>query len=75
MGVDKPPIPCYNKGTKREENKTMYFYEIRNTKTQETAQVTSKNFATACRSIGWRPYDCKCVWKANAENACDPANY
>ena len=53
----------------------MYFYEIRNTKTQETAQVTAKNFATACRSIGWKPYDCRCVWKADPENAADPSQY
>lgn len=53
----------------------MFFYEIRNTKTQKTAQVTAKNFATACRSLGWKPYECRCVWKASAENACNPANY
>lgn len=53
----------------------MFYYEIRNTKTQKTAQVTAKNFTTACHSLDWKPQECRCVWKANPENACDPANY
>ena len=53
----------------------MYFYEIRNRKTQENAQLIAKDFTTACRHLGWKPQECRCVWKANPENACDPANY
>ena len=41
----------------------MYYYEIRNRKTQETAEATGKNFAAACRSVGWKPQNCHCVWK------------
>ena len=53
----------------------MFYYEIRNTKTQETAQAIAKNFTTACRSLGWKPYECRCVWKANPENAGDLSQY
>ena len=53
----------------------MKFYEIKNTKTQETAQTTAPNFQMACRQMGWKPYHCRCIWKADPENAGDPANY
>lgn len=53
----------------------MRFYEIYNTKIQESAQVIAKDFITACHSIGWEPYNCRCVWKAHPENAGNPANY
>ena len=53
----------------------MFYYEIRNTKTQEIAQVTAKNFTIACRSLGWKPYNCRCVWKADPENAADSSQY
>ena len=69
-GVDKSPLLCYNnynKG-KQKEITTMKFYEIKNTKTNETAQATAPNFANACRAQGWKPWDCKCVWSANPEN-------
>lgn len=46
----------------------MYFYEIKNTKTQATAEATAKNFQIACRNLGWRTKDCKCIWKASLEN-------
>ena len=46
----------------------MYFYEIKNTKTQATAETTAKNFQTACRNLGWKPKDCRCIWKASSEN-------
>ena len=59
---------CYNKGTKREELKAMKFYEIKNTKTQETAQATAKNFGEACKAQGWKPSHCRCVWVASPEN-------
>lgn len=53
----------------------MKFYEIKNTKTQETAQTVAKNFSEACKEQGWKPYHCSCIWKADPENAGDPANY
>ena len=46
----------------------MYFYEIKNTKTQATAETTAKNFQTACRNLGWKPQNCRCIWKASPEN-------
>jgi hypothetical protein len=46
----------------------MKFYEIKNTKTQEAAEATAKNFAEACKSIGWKPHHCRCVWCASPEN-------
>jgi hypothetical protein len=45
----------------------MKFYEIKNTKTQKTAEATAKNFAAACQAIGWKPKDCRCVWRASLE--------
>ena len=53
----------------------MKYYEIKNRKTQETAQTTAKNFATACKANGWKPQDCKCIWAADPKNAGAPANY
>lgn len=73
--VDRLPKVCYNTDTNEREVIKMFYYEIRNTKTQKTAQVIAKNFATACRSLGWKPYDCRCVWKAAPENAADPSQY
>lgn len=46
----------------------MYFYEIKNTKTQATTETTAKNFQTACQNLGWKPRECKCIWKASPEN-------
>lgn len=46
----------------------MYFYEIKNTKTQAHGQATAKNFSEACKSLGWRPNQCKCIWRADPEN-------
>jgi hypothetical protein len=57
------------KAQKGKEIKTMnYFYEIKNTKTQETTENIAPNFGTACQDAGWRPQDCKCIWKAKVEN-------
>lgn len=76
--VDKQPLMCYNnynKG-KQKEITIMKFYEIKNTKTQETAQIIAKNFSKACEEQGWKPYHCHCIWKAlTPKNAGDPANY
>jgi hypothetical protein len=46
----------------------MKFYEIKNTKTQETAKATAKSFAEACKAQRWKPYHCRCIWVANPEN-------
>ena len=53
----------------------MKYYEIKNKKTNETAQTTAKNFGEACKMAGWRVKDCHCVWSASAENAGDAENY
>ena len=53
----------------------MYFYEIRNTKTQECGKGIAKNFTEACKANGWKPQHCRCIWKADPENAGGPANY
>lgn len=45
----------------------MFYYEIRNRKTQSTAEATAKNFQTACKALGWKPRDCRCVWKASTD--------
>lgn len=47
---------------------TMKFYEIRNEKTQETAEVMAKNFVEACRQKGWKPCQCRCVWKCQVDD-------
>ena len=47
----------------------MSFYEIKNTKTQETFETTARNFAAACYQKGWKPQECRCVWKASTEAA------
>ena len=53
----------------------MKFYEIRNKLTNEFAAVAATNFKAACESKGWKPKDCRCIWKAKVENAADPADY
>jgi hypothetical protein len=54
---------------KGKEIKTMKFYEIRNTKTQENGRGIAKNFAEICKSKGWRPQDCRLIWKADVSAA------
>ena len=53
----------------------MYCYEIKNTRTQETAQTIAKGFAEACKEQGWKPNHCRCIWKAGSENAGESAHY
>lgn len=53
----------------------MKYYEIKNKKTNETAQQIATTFAKACDQAGWRVKDCRCVWTASAENAGDAENY
>ena len=43
----------------------MYFYEIRNTKTQENGRGIAKSYTEICKAKGWRPQDCRVIWKAS----------
>ena len=45
----------------------MKFYEIKNKKTGEHGRGIAKTFTEICKSKGWRPQDCRCVWKASIE--------
>lgn len=45
----------------------MYYFEIKNKKTQEQATAIAKGMAQACASVGWNVRDCKCVYKAKRE--------
>ena len=56
-------------------HKGMNFYEIRIRATGELKTATAPTFAKACEMLGYRPKQCHLVWRAGAENACDPANY
>ena len=47
----------------------MEFYEIKNTKTQQTAQTIAKSFAESCKVQGWKPQHCHCIQSAYPENA------
>ena len=54
-----------NTSTNRKENNTMtYYFEIRNTKTNECATATAKGMAQACNLLGWKVRECKCVYRA-----------
>ena len=46
-----------------------YFYEIRNTKTNECGKACGRSFAEACKAQGWRAKDCRCVWKGSVAGA------
>ena len=54
---------------------TYYFYEIKNVLTGAQFQIVAPNFSSACQLLGQKPHHCRCIWKANPENAGDPANY
>ena len=45
----------------------MYYYEIRNTKTQATAEANGHSFQEACATLGWKPWNCRCVYRAEVE--------
>lgn len=47
----------------------LYFYEIRNKLTGQQAHTCAKNFTTACKAMGWKPYHCRCIWKASDKAA------
>ena len=43
--------------------KTLYYYEIRNEDTQQTAEAYGHSFQEACIGLGWKPWRCHCVWR------------
>ena len=45
----------------------MYYFEIKNIKTNATATATGNGMAQAYKSIGWNVRDCKCVYRAKGE--------
>ena len=45
----------------------MKYFELKNTKTQATAQVVAKNLMDAYMQVGWRPQDGRLIWKADAD--------
>ena len=47
--------------------KTLYTYEIRNTRTQATAEANGHTFQEACATLGWKPWTCRCVYRTEAE--------
>ena len=47
----------------------MKFYEIKNKKTGEHGRGIAKSLADLCKSKGWKPQDCKCIWSASIEGA------
>lgn len=47
----------------------MYFYEIKNTKTNECGKGIANNFTEICKKHGWKPQHCKCIWRAEPEAA------
>ena len=51
------------------------FYEIRIRATGELKTATAPTFAKACEMLGYNHKACKLIWRAGAENACDPQNY
>ena len=45
----------------------MYYFEIKNAKTNTTATATGEGMAQACNLLGWNVRDCKCVYRAKGE--------
>ena len=43
----------------------MYYFEIKNTKTNKRASAIAKGMAQACNLLGWKVRECKCVYRAN----------
>ena len=63
---------CYNEYMKRKGNtpmKKLYFYEIMNTATCEQAQGIAHTFGELCKRMGWKPQDCKVIWKGSPDAA------
>lgn len=53
----------------------MSYYEIKHRKTQTNFQATAKNYTEACATHGYKPQECKLIWRTDAKNACDTNNY
>lgn len=53
----------------------MKYFELKNTKTQATAQVVAKNLMEAYRQLGWEPQHGRLIWKADASAANDKGEY
>ena len=51
------------------------YYEIKNRITGEAGETFARTFSQACRSLGWKPQECKCIWKSEPDYAGDPENY
>ena len=49
--------------------KKLHFYEIINRETLEQAQGIAYTFGELCQRLGWRPQDCKVVWKGSPDAA------
>ena len=47
--------------------KTLYTYEIKNTKTTARAEANGHSFQEACATLGWKPWNCKCISRNEAE--------
>ena len=47
--------------------KILYYYEIRNAKTQAIAEANGHSFQEACAIVGWKPQHCRCVYRAEVE--------
>lgn len=45
----------------------MYYFEIKNKKTNECAEAIANTMQQACTSLGWKAKDCKCVYRAKEE--------
>jgi hypothetical protein len=45
----------------------MFYFEIKNNRTGECANTTASNMTQACAKMGWKPWDCKCVYRAKEE--------
>lgn len=53
---------------KNKGDKTMtYYFEIKNTKTNECATAIASGMKKACEAIGWKVRDCKCIYRAEEE--------
>ena len=53
----------------------MKYFELKNTKTQATAQVVAKNLMEAYRQLGWKPQHGRLIWKADSSAANDKGEY
>ena len=43
-----------------------YYFEIKNTKTNENYQGYGSNMRAIAKQAGWKPQFCKCIYRAGA---------